>query len=211
VIPLIGKLCIITDIETQSRYSHCELADLAIKGGADIIQLRDKLMPTAELIDTAIEIRQICRRSNVIFIINDRTDVALISDADGVHLGNEDIPIKEARKLLGSSKIIGGTAHTLPEALRAEKEGADYIGYGHIFHTWSKIKNTKPRGLERLKMVASRINIPVFAIGGIGAENAMKVISTGVHGIAVIGAVAKSPAPDKAAMELRKILYEEKN
>ena len=208
--PGIGKLCIITDIETQSRYSHIELAKLAISGGADIIQLRDKRMSTSELINTAIELNEICRRSNVMLIINDRTDIAIISDADGVHLGKEDIPIREARKLLGNKKIIGSTAHSFSEAMKAQSDGADYIGYGHIYPTGSKIKNTRPKGLAKLKFITSKINIPVLAIGGVGLENAKDVISTGVHGIAVIGSVVKSPCPDKTVKELRKIVYEEK-
>jgi len=208
--PKLGKLCIITDIEMQSRHSHIELAEFAVKGGADIIQLRDKSMSTSELINTAIEIKKICRRLNVMLIINDRTDIAIMSDADGVHLGKEDIRIREARKLLGNKKIIGGTAHTLSEAMKAQDDGADFIGYGHIYPTGSKIKNTKPKGLAKLKFISSKINIPVLAIGGIGPENAKDVISTGVHGIAVISSVVKSPNPEKTVMQLKKIVYEKK-
>lgn len=203
----IGKLCVITDTVVQDKFSHIEIAKLAIKGGADIIQFRDKRMTTSELVDTAIEIRKLCNHADVLFIVNDRVDVAIVSDADGVHLGKNDIPVKEARKLLGGNKIIGGTAHTLQEALIAVKQGADYIGYGHIFPTGSKVRNTKPKGIKKLKQVCSQIKIPVLAIGGIGLENVEEVMFTGVHGIAVIGSVVKSENPEKIVKELRRIVY----
>lgn len=202
-----GKICIITDTQVQKKYSHIELAKLAIKGGADIIQLRDKFLSTSELIDTAKKISLLCKKSNVIFLVNDRVDVALVSGADGVHLGQEDIPIKEARKLLGKNKVIGGTAHNMREALACEKAGADYIGYGHIYPTASKHKPDKPKGTAKLKEIVNRINIPVIAIGGITPENLSDVVNTGVHGAAFIGSVLKSKDPVKTIKEIRKIIY----
>lgn len=203
----IGKICIITDTVIQKKYSHFEIAKLAIKGGADIIQLRDKSMSTCELIETARKISLLCKKNNVLFLVNDRVDVAMVSGADGVHLGTEDIPVTEARKLLGRTKIIGGTAHSLKEAIQREIEGADYIGYGHIFQTFSKHKPDKPEGTENLKRIVEKIKIPVLAIGGIGPENINEVISTGVHGAAFIGSVLKSSEPVKTIKELRKKMY----
>jgi len=203
----IGKICIITDTQVQKKYSHIEIAKLAIKGGADIIQLRDKFLSTSELIDTAKKISLLCKKSNVIFLVNDRVDVALVSGADGVHLGQEDIPIKDARKLLGKNKIIGGTAHNMREALACEKAGADYIGYGHIYPTASKHKPDKPKGTAKLKEIVNRIKIPVIAIGGITQENLSDVVKTGVHGAAFIGSVLKSKDPVKTIKEIRKIIY----
>lgn len=203
----IGRLCVITDTHTQSKYSHIELAKMAIKGGADIIQLRDKFISTSEFIRIAINIMKLCRKHKVLFLVNDRVDVALVSGADGVHLGKEDIPVKEARKLLGNGKIIGGTAHTLKEAIQREKEGADYIGFGHIYPTRSKHKHEEPKGIEYLRQVVKRITIPVIAIGGIGISNIDEVISTGVHCAAVIGSVAGSKDPERAVKELRKKIY----
>lgn len=203
----IGKICIITDTVIQKKYSHFEIAKLAIKGGADIIQLRDKSMSTSELIETARKISLLCKKNNVLFLVNDRVDVAMVSGADGVNLGTEDIPVKEARKLFGRSKIIGGTAHSLKEAVQREKEGADYIGYGHIFQTFSKHKPDKPKGIVSLKRIVEKIKIPVLAIGGIGPENINDVISTGVHGAAFIGSVLKSSNPSKTIKELRKKMY----
>jgi thiamine-phosphate pyrophosphorylase len=203
----IGKICIITDTVIQKKYSHVEIAKLAVKGGADIIQLRDKTMSTSELIETAKKIALFCKKNNVLFLINDRVDIAMVSRADGVHLGTEDIPVKDARKLLGRSKIIGGTAHSMSEAVQREKEGADYIGYGHIFPTFTKHKPDKPKGTENLKKIVDRISIPVIAIGGIGPGNITEVASTGVHGAAFIGSVLKSKDPVKTIKELRKIMY----
>lgn len=203
----IGKLCIITDTLIQDKYSHIEIAKIAIHGGADIIQFRDKYMASGEMINTALQIRNLCLKHSVIFIVNDRADIAMISNADGVHLGKEDIPIREARKLLGKNKIIGATAHSLNEAIKAEKEGADYIGYGHIFATTTKLKTTKPKGLLKLAEVCRKVKIPVIAIGGIDLDNASSVINSGAHGIAVIGSVLKNDNPANTVEKLRKIVY----
>jgi thiamine-phosphate pyrophosphorylase len=180
---------------------------MAIKGGADIIQLRDKFLSTSEFIRIAIEIRKLCNKHKVLFVVNDRADVALLSGADGVHLGNEDIPINDAAKILGKKKIVGGTAHTLKEAVQREIEGADYIGFGHIYHTSSKHKPDKPKGIRYLKRVVEKLKIPVFAIGGIGISNINEVMSTGAHGAAVIGSVAGSKYPERVVKELRKKIY----
>lgn len=204
----IGKLCVITDTVIQNKYSHYEIAKMAVKGGADIIQFRGKDMPTGELIETAIKIRKLCNRNNVLFIVNDRVDVALISAADGVHLGSDDIPLKDARKLLGKNKIIGGTAHSFKEAVQSEKEGADYIGFGHIYRTRSKIKTDKPKGTAYLKKVVEKLKIPVFAIGGLNHANIKEVMKTGAHGAAVIGAVVKSSNPFKAVKVLKSMILQ---
>lgn len=203
----IGRLYLITDTVIQKKFSHYQIARLAIKGGADVIQLRDKSLSTSELIQAAIKIAALCRRHKVTFLVNDRVDVALVSDADGVHLGKEDIPIREARKLLCKNKIVGGTAHTLAEAEKCEKDGADYVGYGHIYPTKTKYKPEKPKGTEQLKSIVSKIGIPVIAIGGISPLNIREVMATGVHGAAVVGAVLKSSDPISILKQLRKEIY----
>lgn len=203
----IGKLCVITDTAIQDKYSHYEIAEMAIEGGADMIQFRDKAMSTTELIETAIKLKKLCTKHKVTFIVNDRVDVAMISDADGVHLGLEDISIKDARKLLGKNKIVGGTAHSLKEAHEAQKNGADYIGFGHIYPTGSKIKKDKPKGTSQLRSVVNNIKTPIIAIGGIGCKNIQDVIDTGVHGAAVIGSVVKSKNPIEEVKKLKKIIY----
>ena len=202
----IGKLCLITDTVIQKKYSHLQIAQMAIKGGADIIQLRDKTLPTGKLIETAKKIAMLCRKHNVLFIVNDRVDVVMASGADGVHLGKEDIPVKDARKLLGSRKIIGGTAHSLNEAKLREKEGADYIGFGHIYPTKSKYKADKAKGTKLLAEVVRKVKIPVIAIGGISLNNIDDVTDTNVHGIAVIGSVLNSPSPVNVLKEFKKKL-----
>ena len=207
----IGKLCVITDTAVQKKYSHIEIARMAIKGGADVIQFRDKTMATYDMIETAKKLKKMCSDGGVLFIVNDRADAALISDADGVHLGKDDIPVKEARKLLGWNKIVGGTAHNLKEAKEAQKNGADYIGFGHIYPTASKLKKTPPVGIAQLKEVVSRIRIPVLAIGGIGQDNISEVMKSGAHGAAVIGSVLKNKNPQKAVSDLRRIIYGKKD
>jgi thiamine-phosphate pyrophosphorylase len=206
-----GRLCVITDTTVQKKYSHIDIARMAIRGGADMIQFRDKSMLTGEMIETCKKIIKSCAKAGVIFIVNDRVDVTLLSDADGVHLGKEDIPIKEARKLLGKNKIIGGTAHSLKEAVKAEEDGADYIGFGHVYPTASKLKITQPVGIDKLKRAVKTINIPIFAIGGIGLNNINEVAETGVYGAAVIGSVVKSPNPTQTVRELKEVLYAEKD
>src|SRR5436309_11945559 len=146
----IGRLCIITDTVVQRRFSHFKLAEMAVRGDADMIQFRDKRIPTGEMIDIASAIKKLCKKYGVALIINDRVDIAMIINADGVHLGKEDLEIKDARKLLGKNKIIGRTAHSLKQAVQAEREGADYIGFGHIFRTSSKSKKASPKGLKLL-------------------------------------------------------------
>jgi len=203
----IGKLCVITDTVIQKKYSHAEIARMAIKGGADMIQFRDKQMSTSDLINTAYEIKKICSKSNVTFIINDRVDVTMIVDADGVHLGNDDIPVEEARKLLGKDKIIGKTYHKLRARQKKRKEEADYFGFGHIFPTNSKVKTTRPIGLNDLKQSVLLRGVPLLAIGGITIDNASSVMETGVHGIAVIAGVIKTDDPVQSVRTLKKIVY----
>jgi thiamine-phosphate pyrophosphorylase len=202
----IGKLCVITDTNIQKKYSHIEIAEMAVQGGADIIQVRDKTMPSSELVETAIAIKKICDKAGALLIINDRVDIAMLSNADGVHLGKEDIPVKEARKLLGN-RIIGATANRLEDAKKSVKAGADYIGFGHIYSTQSKFKSTSPVGIKGLIEILNYIRIPVIAIGGIDLSNAGEVKNTGVHGIAVIGCVAKSQNPVNTVKQLKKIIY----
>jgi len=201
----IGRLCVITDARVQNRFTHHELALSALRGGADVIQFRDKEMSTSDMIRTAVKLRRLCKRFNALLIVNDRVDVALVTDADGVHLGADDIPIPDARKILGSKRIIGATAHSLQEAIRAEREGADYIGFGHIFPTESKFKQGKPKGIEELNVVCQKLWIPVLAIGGIDPRNAMSVLEAGAYGIAVIGSVARSERPTSVVRKLKKL------
>jgi thiamine-phosphate pyrophosphorylase len=199
----IGRLCIITDVNIQERFSHFELAEMAVKGGADMIQFRDKNMSTEKMIDTAAAIKKLCRKYRALLIINDRVDVAMAVDADGVHLGQEDFEVKDATALLGKNKFIGCTAHSLRQAKRAVQDGANYIGYGHIFTTYSKLKKTAPKGIGELGIVCRAVSIPVLAIGGINENNIGLVVSAGAYGVAVIGAVARSRSPVTTVRKLK--------
>ena len=200
---------VLTDTELQSRFSHVELAKLAIKGGADILQFRQKIGTTREMIEICREIKRLCEDSDVMFIVNDRVDVAIASEADGVHLGQEDFPIPLARKLLGETAIIGGSAVTLEEAQECLSEGADYIGFGPVYPTTSKNDAGPVTGIEILKEVVNTISIPIIAIGGVTVENTPEVIRAGAQGIAVISAVCCQENPEQATRDLSQALQSE--
>lgn len=202
----IGRLHVITDTELQTRFSHIELANLAIAGGADTIQFRQKNGPTREMIETARQIMQLCMEHSVTFIVNDRLDVAIASDSDGVHLGQDDFPIPLAREILGENKIIGGSAVTLDEARKCLDEGADYVGFGPVYPTASKKDAGPVTGIKRMKEVIDRISLPLIAIGGVNKDNAAEVIQKGAHGIAVISAVCCQQDPERATRELLRAL-----
>lgn len=193
---------IVTDTRIQDRYSHLELARFAAEEGAAAIQFRDKQTGTARKLEVLNNIISICRRNDCTTIVNNRVDLQMASGADGVHLGQEDIPIERARELMDEEILIGGTASTLAEAKTVEEAGGDYVGFGHIFETKTKPKDYPPRGTDRLAEVVSELSIPVVAIGGITALNADRVLKTGVAGIAVTSAVCKSDNPREAVNEL---------
>ncbi|MEK7308743.1 MAG: thiamine phosphate synthase, partial [Nitrospirota bacterium] len=171
------KLYLITDRAVSGK-SLKKIAALAITAGIGIIQLREKNMPKKKLYREAAALRLMTLNSNVTFIINDCVDIALAVDADGVHLGQKDLPVAEARKVLGKNKIIGISTHSLKQAIDAERAGADYIGFGPIFRTATK-KAGKPKGSKSLIEIKKHIKIPVVAIGGITAENAPEALRCG--------------------------------
>jgi thiamine-phosphate pyrophosphorylase len=202
----IGRLHVLTDTVLQSRFSHLELARMAIKGSADTIQFRQKAGATREMIEIVRQLKQLCLDSGVTLIVNDRVDVAIAAEADGVHLGQDDFPIPLARKLLGESRIIGGSAATLEEAQKCLAEGADYIGFGPVYPTASKADADPVTGIKLLKQTVEAIPLPIIAIGGISADNTPKVIRAGAQGIAVISAVCCQEDPEKATRALRHTL-----
>jgi thiamine-phosphate pyrophosphorylase len=195
----IGRFHVLTDESAQDRFTHVEIARMAIAGGADTIQLREKQRGARDILDLAYSVRDICARGGVPLIINDRVDVALAVDADGVHVGQKDIDVGTARKLLGPDKIVGASVSCVDEALHAQAEGASYIGYGHIYATASKVKSGPPKGPESLAEIRRAVTIPVVAIGGIRASNVTEVLQNGAWGVAVIAAVCSSPRPQEAA------------
>lgn len=198
----IGVLHVITDTTHQSKFTHQDLVKLAIQGGADTIQFRQKNVSTRELIKIAQEMKTICSQSNLPLIVNDRADVALAVGADGTHFGQDDMPVGIGRRILPNETIIGASARTEEKILEAIAEGADYIGYGPIYSTSSKADAEEPKGLDRLHKMCEIAECPVIAIGGITLETASDVIQAGAHGIAVISAVCGQPDPRKATEEL---------
>lgn len=202
----IGRFHVLTESVLQCRFSHVELTRMAISGGADTIQFRQKTGSTRSMIETAREMQRICREAGVTFIVNDRIDVALATEADGVHLGQDDFPIPLARSLLGKDRIIGGSASTPDEAFRCEREGADYVGFGPVFPTSSKEDAGPVSGLRVLREIVQKCALPVVAIGGISGRNISQVMETGARGAAVISAVCCQEDPGKAARGLCELL-----
>ena len=198
----IGILHVLTDTVLQTRFSHLDLARLAIDGGADTIQYRQKVGTAREMIGTAGAMQDVCTAAGVPFIVNDRVDVAIAAGADGVHLGQDDFPVRLARELLGPDRIIGVSAGNLDEAEQGIADGADYVGFGPIYATGSKSDAGSPQGLDRLSEISRALSVPVIAIGGIGADTATDVIRAGAHGIAVISAVCCREDPGAAARAL---------
>jgi len=202
----IGRFHVLTDTFLQTHFSHVELAELAIAGGADTVQFRQKGGSTREMIRVAEQMKDLCKKAGVIFLVNDRVDVAIASHADGVHLGQDDFPIPLARKLLGEGAIIGGSAGSMEEARKSLLEGADYIGFGPVYPTTSKEDAGPAGGVGLLKQIVEAIPLPIIAIGGINRDNTPLVMQTGVHGIAVISAVCCQSDPAEAAKCLRSLL-----
>ena len=194
-------LYLCTDRKSMKLGNLQEVAEQAIMGGCSVIQLREKECSTREFFQTAKGIKSITEKYNIPLIINDRTDIALAVGAEGVHLGQEDLPVTEARRILGKDKIIGASAHNLEEALKAWKDGADYLGVGAIFGTKTK-ENAVITSIDTLREICRQVPVPVVAIGGVGRENIEKLRHTGIGGVCVVSAIMASERPKEAAAEL---------
>lgn len=176
----------------------------AIKGGTTVVQIREKTAETLDFYNLALKVKDITTKYNVPLIINDRVDVALAIDADGVHVGQSDMPCDVTRKLIGEDKILGVSAATIEEARKAEKDSADYIGTGAVFPTQTKDDAPKITK-DDLKEIVDSIDIPVVAIGGITLENAHELNDTGIAGLSVVSAIMSSDNPKKSSQELLNI------
>ena len=176
----------------------------ALKGGATCIQLREKELRGEALIKEAEEIRALCAAYRVPLIINDDVDLAIRLDADGVHVGQQDMEAKEARRRLGPEKIIGVSARTVEQAVQAWKDGADYLGVGAVFHTGSKA-DARQIEHETLRRICSAVPIPAVAIGGIAEKNALELAGSGISGIAVISAIFAEEDVEAAAARMKKL------
>lgn len=197
------SLYLITDRNFLKGRSLKTVVEEAILGGSSIVQVREKNISTREFYRVALEVKEITNYYKVPLIINDRIDIAQAIDADGVHLGQDDMYLSIARKILGKNKIIGISAGNLEEALEAQQNGADYLGIGAIFFTGTKKDIDVPIGIEGLREIYSKINIPAVAIGGINESNFREVLSTGVDGISVISAILDKKDIKAAAKALK--------
>ena len=195
------SLYVCTDRDIMTTDTLEEAVELAIKGGATIIQLREKDCTSREFYELALSIKDITNAYEVPLIINDRLDIALAVHADGVHLGQSDIPVQVARNVMGPNCIVGATANTLEKAKEAWQSGADYLGVGDVFGSATK-NDTKPVELKELKKICDTVKIPVVAIGGISKKNIHLLKDTGVAGVAVISAVLGQTDITAAAEEL---------
>ncbi len=200
-------LYFITDSTGFEEGEFLRRVEEALKGGATILQLREKSKTTAEYIHLAEKIHKLTKKYNVPLIIDDRIDVALAVNAEGVHLGKDDMPISTARRILGDNFIIGATAKTVPWAMEAYEGGADYLGVGAIYPTTTKVK-TVLTSVKTLTEICEAVPIPVNAIGGLNKNNAYVLKDTGIAGICVVSAIMKSEDPFIEAKNLLKISKE---
>ncbi len=191
----------IVDSQALNGRSHLKVAERLIRGGAKAIQLRDKLSSKDELLPIAQQLKSLCSQHSVLFIVNDHLDIALAAGADGLHLGQKDLPIKEARKLLPIDKILGCSVTTVDQATAAESDGADYLAVGSIYPTLSK-ETAEVVGLEGLRQVRQAVSLPLVAIGGINRDNVAEVAVAGADAVAAISAILKADDIEEAARRI---------
>ena len=192
----------VTDRSWLNGATLYEQVEQALKGGATFIQLREKELGGKQFLEEAIEIKKLCKRYQVPFVINDNVDIALAMDADGVHVGQSDMEAGDVREKLGEDKIIGVSAQTVEQAVLAEMRGADYLGVGAVFPTGSKA-DADDVSHETLKAICEAVHIPVVAIGGISRNNVEQLSGSGIDGIAVISAIFAQPDIEQATAELK--------
>ena len=196
------SLYLVTDRALSLGRPIEEVVEAAVLGGVTCVQLREKECPAGEFIELALRIKPLLRSASVPLIINDRLDVALAAGADGVHLGQSDIPLDLAREISGDRLIIGISAGSVEEAVKAESGGADYIGISPVYNTPTKTDTGQPQGLEGVRKMRKAVGIPIVGIGGLNAGNAAEVIRSGADGIAVVSAIVSAPDPGEAARAL---------
>ena len=196
------SLYLVTDRDILGKRDLCKAVEDSIKGGATIVQLREKFIDDNKFLEIAKKIQKITKKYNIPLIINDNVKIAKEIDAEGVHIGQSDESLEEARKELGENKIIGVSVGSIEEALKAQVGGADYLGIGTIFYTGSKKDINEPLGIENLKNIVESIKIPCVAIGGIHLNNIKEVMETGVNGVAVISEILGKEDIEKASKTL---------
>lgn len=196
------RLYAVTDRSWVSKQSLYEQVEDALKGGVTCVQLREKTLDEANFLKEAREIRQLCKRYGVPFLINDNLEVAIACGADGVHVGQDDLPVTEVRRRVGDGMIVGVSAHNVEEAKRAVAGGADYLGAGAVFGTTTK-SNVTPLSHATLREICEAVEIPVVAIGGITKDNVLQLRGAGVRGVAVVSAIFAAQDIQAACRELR--------
>ncbi|WP_448381819.1 thiamine phosphate synthase [Desulfosoma sp.] len=202
------SLYVITDAAVIGDRPLLHVVEAALRGGAGVLQYREKKKPTRRMVEEAAALAALCRRHRAVFIVNDRIDVALAVEADGVHLGQDDMPVDAARRLLGPRRLIGVTVHNLKEIEEAQRGGVDYISLAPVFATPTKPDHQTPMGVDGLKRLMEAVRCPAVAIGGINAQNIADVIRTGVDGVCVVSAVLGQDDPEEAARSLRRLMDE---
>lgn len=197
----------VTDRHWLNGRTLVDVVKESLDGGVTMIQLREKSLDEGKFLEEAKELQALCRERHVPFIVNDNVDIAKAMDADGVHVGQDDMAALDVRAKLGPDKLIGVSAHTVEEALLAEKQGADYLGVGAVFPTSSK-SNVGEMSYETLKAICKAVSIPVVAIGGISGENVGKLAGSGICGVAVISAIYAAKDVKAAAADLKATVKE---
>ena len=200
------SLYLVTDRTLSKGRSNRQIVEAAVAGGVTCVQLREKHCGTREFIQEALALQPLLRDHHIPLIINDRLDVALAVEADGVHLGQSDMPIGMARNIAGSALIIGISAESTDDALRAEQEGADYIGISPVFATPTKTDTAAPLGLEGVNKIRELVTIPLVGIGGLNQHNAASVIAAGADGVAVVSAIVSATDPTEATRTLKTLV-----
>jgi thiamine-phosphate pyrophosphorylase len=197
------SLYLVTDRALSLGRSNLEVIEAAVSGGVTLVQLREKEASTQEFYREGIKIKDYLEAAHIPLIINDRIDIALALDADGVHLGQEDMPVDVARKILGPHKIIGVSAFTTDEAVAAESMGADYLGLSPIFFTTTKPELVAEIGMEGISSLKRAVKIPIVGIGSMNQSNAYEAVKMGLDGVAVVSAICSQEDPKAAAQALK--------
>lgn len=202
----------VTDRAWTGKQTLIEQIEAALKGGITFLQLREKNLGYDDFLQEAIELKMLTAFYQVPFVINDNVEIALACDADGVHVGQDDMPVENVREMIGPEKILGVSAQHVEQAIAAEKAGADYLGIGSVFPTSTK-KDAKPMTFETVQDICRSVSIPIVAIGGINKSNILELTGSGVDGVAVVSAIFAQPDIQSATEELQKLatkmVYEE--
>lgn len=199
------SLYLVTDRKFLEDRNFAHSIEQAIQGGVTLVQLREKSLSTKEFLKVAFEVKKITSRYRIPLIINDRLDIALAVDADGLHVGQDDLPILKARELLGPNKIIGASVSILTEALLAQQQDANYLGVGAVFSTSTKT-DAPEVSLKQLELIKKSVTIPVVAIGGINLTNLKRVMATGIDGVSVVSAILAQKDILKASKQLKELI-----